>query len=89
MKLSVEQKKEIYKKYGNSDKDTGDVKVQIALVTHRISHLTEHLKKYKKDFDTRNTLLTLVGKRRRLLRYFKRVNIENYKDLLSNLKIRH
>jgi len=67
MLLTSEAKKEIFKKYGNSETNTGSAEGQIALFSQRINHLTEHLKKSKKDFSTQRALIRLVGKRRSLL----------------------
>ena len=69
--LDAEKKKEIFGKYGKSNSDTGSAESQIALFSTRISHLTDHLKKNKKDFVTQRSLLKLVGKRRKLLNYLK------------------
>ena len=70
------------------DKDTGSSVVQIALLSERISGLTEHLKTHKKDFSSRVGLLQLVSKRRRLLNYLKRENFKEYKDILAKLNLR-
>ncbi len=88
MYLTTEKKKEIFKKHGKSENDTGSVEGQVAMFTYRISHLTEHLKKNKKDFSTQRALLKLVGKRRRLLDYMKANDIERYRATLKELKIR-
>ena len=87
MYLTVEKKQEIFKNYGKSKTDTGAPESQIALFTHRINHLTVHLKKNKKDFITQRALLKLVGKRRRLLDYLKRREIERYRDIIKALKL--
>ena len=76
MYLTAETKKEIFGKYGKSNEDTGSPESQIALFSHRIRHLTEHLKINKKDFSTQRALLRMVGKRRRLLDYLKKREIE-------------
>ncbi len=70
------------------EKDTGSPEVQIALLTDRVSHLTEHMKAHKKDFHTRLGLLKLVGKRRRLLDYLKRSDVESYRQVIANLGLR-
>jgi small subunit ribosomal protein S15 len=70
------------------EKDTGSEEVQVAQITERIAHLTEHLKMHKKDHHTRRGLMLLVGKRRRLLRYIKDQNITLYRELLEQLQIR-
>ena len=76
MYLDSEKKKEIFANYGKSNKDTGSPESQIALFSHRISHLTEHLKKNKKDYSTQRALLKLVGKRKSLLNYLKDNDID-------------
>lgn len=88
MYLTSETKKEIFKTYGKSETDTGSSEGQVALFTHRINHLTEHLKRNKKDFGTRMALIRLVGKRRRLLDYLKHRDIERYRTIIKALGIR-
>ena len=88
MALDVAKKAEIIKEFGKSDKNTGSVEVQIALLTKNISELTEHLKIHTKDFQGRRGLLMMVGKRKRLLAYLKKENLEGYRDLVKELKIR-
>lgn len=88
MYLTQEVKAEIFKKYGKSEKDTGSTEGQIALFTHRIQHLTDHLKNNQKDFNTERSLIRLVGKRRRLLDYLKANDIEKYRSLIKELGIR-
>ena len=88
MYLTVEKKQEIFKKHGKTANDTGAPESQIALFTHRINHLTGHLKKNKKDYSTQRALLKLVGKRRRLLDYLKHRDIERYRTILKALKLR-
>lgn len=88
MHLTTEQKKDIFKTYGSSETDTGSPEAQIALFTERINHLTEHLKSNKKDHGSRLGLLKLVGKRRRLLNYVMKKDIENYRSLIKKLGIR-
>ena len=88
MYLSAEKKTEIFGQHGKSNKDTGSPESQIALFSYRISHLTEHLKKNKKDFSTQRALLRLVGKRRRLLDYLKQKDIERYRAILKELNLR-
>lgn len=75
-------------KYGKTENDTGSVEVQIALLTDRINHLTEHLKSHKKDHHSRRGLLMLVGKRRRFLDYLHDTNIERYRSLIVELGLR-
>ena len=88
MYLSAEKKKEIFKEYGKSDKDTGSTESQVALFTTRINHLTEHLKTKKKDYSTQRALLKLVGKRRSLLDYMKDRDIEKYRATIKALNLR-
>jgi small subunit ribosomal protein S15 len=88
MYLTSETKKEIFKKYGKSEKDTGSTEAQIALFTLRINHLTEHLKTNKKDFATQRALIKLVGKRKSLLNYLKNKNLEKYRALVAELNLR-
>ncbi|MGB0261093.1 MAG: 30S ribosomal protein S15 [Flavobacteriaceae bacterium] len=88
MYLTKEVKEEIFKKYGNSEKNTGSTEGQIALFTHRINHLTQHLKKNHKDFNTERSLVKLVGKRRSLLDYLKGKDINRYRELIKELGIR-
>lgn len=90
MYLTAEVKKELFKKHGSlkSDKDTGSPESQIALFTHRINHLTNHLKQNKKDFSTQQGLMKLVGKRKKLLNYLQQNNIERYRAILAELELR-
>jgi small subunit ribosomal protein S15 len=88
MYLTPEVKKEIFKKYGKSESDTGSIEGQIALFTFRIQHLTEHVKKNHKDLTTERSLVRLVGKRRKLLDYLKRVDIERYRTIIKEFKLR-
>ncbi len=88
MYLTAEKKQEIFKKYGKSESNTGSAEGQIALFTYRINHLTEHLKANNKDHSTQRALLRLVGKRRSLLDYLKEKDIERYRALIKDLKIR-
>ena len=81
-------KKEIIAKHSRTEADTGSPEVQIALLTARISHLTEHLKVHKKDFHSRRGLLKLVGQRRGLLGYIQRTDIVKYRALLAELGLR-
>ncbi len=86
--LTKEQKQEIIKTYGNNDKDSGSTAVQVAMMSQKISELTEHLKSNKKDFATKRGLLMMVGKRKRLLAYLKSQNLEEYRELIKKLGIR-
>ena len=88
MQLAAETKKEIFGQYGKSKSDTGSPESQIALFSHRIRHLTEHLKENDKDFSTQRALLKLVGKRRRLLDYLKNKDIEKYRAIIKALDLR-
>ena len=88
MYLTKEVKEKIFKKHGFSVKNTGSTEGQIALFTYRINHLSEHLKKNKKDFNTERSLVRLVGKRRQQLDYLKSKNIERYRSIIRELKIR-
>ena len=88
MYLSIEKKKEIFKKHGKSDADTGSAEGQIALFTFRITHLTNHLKENKKDYGTQRALQLLVGKRRSLLDYLKAKDIERYRAIVKELNLR-
>ncbi|MFT7859342.1 MAG: 30S ribosomal protein S15 [Sulfurimonas sp.] len=88
MALDSAKKTEIIAKYGRNENDTGSSEVQIALLTHRIAELTEHLKTFKKDHASRLGLLKLVGQRRRLMKYFKRKDKEAYQKLIDALELR-
>ena len=88
MALTTEQKKEILTEYGLHETDTGSAQAQVAMLTKRISDLTEHLKQHKHDHHTRRGLLGLVGKRRRLLRYLQQVDINRYRSLIERLGLR-
>lgn len=88
MYLDSKKKKEIFTKFGKSEFDTGSSEGQIALFTHRIQHLTGHLKKNKKDLHTERSLVRLVGKRRRLLDYLIHTDIERYRKIIKELNIR-
>jgi len=90
MYLSNEKKREIFKNHGRlkADSDTGSPESQIALFTYRINHLTEHLKNNKKDYSTEQGLLRLVGKRRRLLDFLFKTDIDRYRAIIAELKLR-
>ena len=88
MYLTTETKKEIFKKHGKSEKDTGSPEGQIALFTHRITHLTEHLKTNRKDFNTERSLVKLVGKRRNILDYLIKKDIVIYLEIIKELNLR-
>jgi small subunit ribosomal protein S15 len=88
MYLTSETKKEFFEKFGKNAEDTGTAEGQIALFSFRIAHLTEHLKKNKKDYSTQRALVRLVGKRRNLLDYLKDKDIERYRAIIKELKLR-
>ncbi|MDP2893619.1 MAG: 30S ribosomal protein S15 [Sulfurimonas sp.] len=88
MALDSAKKQEIVAKYRRTENDTGSCEVQIALLSERISQLTEHLKIFKKDHASRLGLLKLVGQRRRLMKYFKRTDKDAYLKLITDLSIR-
>jgi small subunit ribosomal protein S15 len=88
MYLSKEKKAEIFAAHGKSEKDTGTSEGQIALFTYRIAHLTEHLKKNRKDFSTQLSLTKLVGQRRALLNYLMHKDIERYRAIIKKLELR-
>ncbi len=88
MALVQEKKAELVHKYRRHDSDTGSPEVQVALLTERITYLTEHFKTHKKDHHSRRGLLKLVGQRRRLLDYLRTVDQNRYKVLIENLGIR-
>ena len=89
MSITSEKKRELVGKYGRSENDTGSAEVQVALMTERINELTEHLRTHTKDHHSRRGLLMLVGKRRRLLRYLERSDVERYRTLVADLGLRH
>mgnify|MGYP001584722256 CR=1 FL=1 len=88
MPLTLEKKQEVIKKYQSKDKDTGSPEVQVALITARINHLTEHLRTHRKDFHSRRGLLQMASRRRKLLDYLKRHNLPKYNELLQKLNLR-
>lgn len=88
MTISKERKAELTAQFGKNAQDTGNSKVQVAILTERIRELTEHMKSHQKDFHTRRGLLMLVGKRRRLLSYIKKNDINEYRELIAQLSIR-
>jgi small subunit ribosomal protein S15 len=88
MYLTSEVKKEIFTKHGKSEKNTGSAEGQIALFTFRIAHLTSHLKVNKKDFGTQRSLIKLVGKRRSLLDYLYKTDINRYRAIVKELDLR-
>ena len=84
----ADTKKRIISEYATAEGDTGSPEVQVALLSHRISHLTEHLKQHKHDHHSRRGLLLLVGQRRRLLNYLEQTDIERYRSIVSRLGLR-
>ncbi len=88
MYLTADKKQEIFAEHGKGATDTGSAEGQIALFTYRINHLTGHLKKNQKDFNTERSLLRMVGKRRKLLDYLKKTDIERYRAIIAKLGIR-
>ena len=88
MPLTTQQKADLVSAHKRSDADTGSTEVQVALLSKRISDLTEHLKSHKKDHASRRGLLMLVGRRRRLLEYLRREDIDRYRDVVAKLGLR-
>ncbi|MDL2274646.1 30S ribosomal protein S15 [Desulfosarcina sp. OttesenSCG-928-G10] len=88
MAFTTEAKQELIEKHKKHDTDTGSPEVQIALLSHRIAYLTEHFKTHKKDHHSRRGLLMLVGKRRRLLNYVKRNDVQRYRSIIETLGLR-
>ena len=88
MTLTQDRKQEIVTQYGDSPQDTGNTRVQIALLTARINELTEHLRTHRKDHHSRRGLLVLVGKRRRMLNYMQRNDLDAYRQLIRELGLR-
>jgi small subunit ribosomal protein S15 len=86
--MDKETKAGIIKQFAVQEGDTGSPEVQIALLTERINHLNEHLKNHQKDFHSRRGLLMMVGKRRGLLNYLKKKDIDRYREVLKNLNLR-
>ena len=88
MSLTVEDKQEIVARFGKDENDTGATQVQVALLTRRINHLTEHLREHKHDHHSRRGLLMLVGQRRRFLNYLQKSDLEGYRKLVKDLGLR-
>ena len=86
--LATEKKEKIFKEYGGSEKNTGSTEGQIALFSYRINHITDHLKENKKDFSSTRSLVKLVGKRRRLLNYLAKKDLDGYREIIKRLKLR-
>ncbi|MCB0541580.1 MAG: 30S ribosomal protein S15 [Chitinophagales bacterium] len=87
-KVTAERKKELFKEFGGAETNTGSVDAQVALLTERILHLTEHVKKNKKDFSNTKALTKMVGKRRKLLAYIAKKDIVRYRELIEKLGLR-
>jgi small subunit ribosomal protein S15 len=88
MPLTKDRKQELIGKFGRESGDTGSAEVQVALLTERINHLTEHLRAHRKDHHSRRGLLMMVGKRRRLLRYLESADLERYRKVVADLGLR-
>ena len=88
MSLSLEEKREIIDRFGKDGDDTGSTEVQVALLSRRISQLTEHLREHRKDHHSRRGLLMLVGQRRRLLNYLQKKDLDRYRGLIRDLRLR-
>lgn len=88
MTINLKNKAELVKKYGKNAKDTGNVDVQIAMLSQKISELTEHLKVNAKDFQAKRGLMMMVGRRKSMLNYVKKADLERYRALVKKLKIR-
>jgi small subunit ribosomal protein S15 len=88
MTMTAEDKAELVKRFGKDEHDTGAAEVQIALLTSRINHLTDHLREHKHDHHSRRGLLMLVGRRRRFLNYLQKNDLEGYRSLIRELGLR-
>ncbi|WP_029898399.1 30S ribosomal protein S15 [Desulfohalovibrio reitneri] len=88
MVMNAEDKQKIIEEFAKHEGDTGSPEVQVALLTNRISYLTEHFKVHKQDYHSRNGLLKLVGQRRKLLNYLKKKDVQRYRDLIARLGLR-
>ncbi len=86
--LTTDRKRELAATYGTSEADTGNTRVQVAMLTERINHLTEHLRTHKHDHHSRRGLLMLVGRRRRFLNYLQRADLDGYRELVKSLGLR-
>jgi small subunit ribosomal protein S15 len=86
--LTAEKKANIFKTFGGSETNTGSIEAQIAMLTERMNHISAHLKANKKDFSTHRGLMQLVGRRKRLLQYLSRTNLQSYRALIEKLGIR-
>ena len=88
MTINLKNKTELTKKFGKNEKDTGNIDVQIAMLTQKIAELTEHLKVNAKDFQAKRGLLMMVGRRKGMLAYIKNKDLQRYRDLVKKLKLR-
>ncbi|MBP3892158.1 MAG: 30S ribosomal protein S15 [Solobacterium sp.] len=88
MMLEKEVKEKLIKEYGRKDKDTGSVEVQVAILTEQINRLTEHLKQHKQDYSSSRGLMKMVGRRRQMLEYLKKNDVNRYRDLVKKLGLR-
>ena len=88
MALTQERKQELISRFGDNDQDTGNTRVQVALLTQRINDLTAHLREHRKDHHSRRGLLMLVGQRRRLLKYLQKKDLDRYRALIQELGLR-
>ncbi len=88
MTINLKNKQELIKKFGKNDKDSGSIEVQVAMLSQKISELTEHLKINAKDFQAKRGLLMMVGKRKRMLAYLKEANLDKYRQLIKDLGLR-
>jgi small subunit ribosomal protein S15 len=86
--LTAEKKANLFKTYGENEKNTGSIEAQVAMLTERINHISGHLKSNKKDFSSNRGLMTMVGRRKRLLQYMSRTDINNYRSLIEKLGLR-
>ncbi len=86
--LTTEKKANIFKTYGGNEKNTGSIEGQIALLTERINHISDHRKTNKKDFSSQRGLMKMVGRRKRMLQYLSRTNLESYRSLIEKLGLR-
>src|ERR1700761_8995323 len=86
--ITAEKKANIFKTYGGNEKNTGSIEAQIAMLTERINHISGHLKVNKKDYSTNRGLMSMVGRRKRLLTYLSNNNLESYRSLIEKLGLR-
>ena len=88
MILTIEKKKELYKEYGGAETNTGSTQAQIAVLTHKINHISEHLRSHRKDHSSTRSLYKMVGQRKRLLKYLSHKDITAYRSILEKLSLR-